>query len=197
MFVKTTIPHDWNLKMHSIDRHGRRRLLFRDHNIFLNVGREYVTQRISAGAPSTTVAYVGFGIGGARQTDADADVAPLSVDYPGSNTQLDTDLLVTEIERPVLLTAGVWLRAVNAPSFIGPTVSDPARVAYTANFDTDDFTLVGGYSKVPLSEVMLYLSSADPAQANGGAGTHGIAYKTFSPIPKTAINLELTWELRV
>jgi hypothetical protein len=193
-----TINANWNLALHAIDRRGRKKLLFRDHNIFLNTGREYLTHRISAFEPSAyTVAYIGWGIGGDRQVDADADLEPMLSAYPGSNTQPDTDVLVTQIERPVLVRALTYLQPMSLTSYIGPTAVDPARVTYQADFLTTDFTAVGGYAKVPLSEIMLYLSSADPALANGGAGTHGIAYKTFATIPKTSFAIQASWELRV
>lgn len=194
--MKDDIQADWNLAIHAL--YGdTRRLLHRSHNIFLNTGREYVTQRISAGAPTSYVAYIGWGIGGSRQTDADADIAPLSVDYPGSNTQVDTDVTVTTIERPVLVTAGVWLATCAAPAFTGPTASDPAKVVYVANFSTTDLNAVGGYAKVPLSEIGLYLSSASTGSANGGGAGHMVAYKTFAPIPKSGFTIQVSWELRV
>jgi len=100
------------------------------HNIFLNLGREWLPKLISysalpAGAPppplpvtpaeDRRVRYMGLGIGGTRQLAlAVANATPLGAappapagHYPGTNLQTDTDPTVIRLERPVRLTSPV------------------------------------------------------------------------------------------
>src|SRR3972149_4332718 len=69
------------------------------HNIFVDLGREWLTELISyrSFSPDVTyrddrVRYMGVGIGGTRQLAlAVANVDPLLTIYPGTNAQTDTD----------------------------------------------------------------------------------------------------------
>lgn len=167
------------------------------HNIWLDVGRGWMLNLFSyATLPGLTtyednrIRYIGLGIGGTRQLlTGVANAPPLLGDYPGTNLQTDTDPTVTELERPVQASSGIWLLEVGSPPDFGVN-----QVTYSRIIGQSDVTY-GSYNMVPLSEVMLFTNAADPTQSvNGG---YGIAYDTYDSIPKTgAIDIELAWTLR-
>ncbi len=179
----------------------------RTHNIVTNIGRQFLAEVIVSDAPAptivrhqnTVVRYIGFGIGGSRQNSSIASSAPFSVDYPGVNTQTDTDLTVTGLERPVRVTAApVWMREITAPA----TFPTSTSVRFTTVFIETDLNY-GAYASVPLSEIGLFTSAADPALPNGtsgaypGAGGLMIAYDTFNTIHKSGVfSIEVRWEFR-
>ena len=176
------------------------------HNIWLNLGREYLAQLIaySAFAPLTTyredrIRYMGLGIGGTRQLAIGlANTAPLSTAYPGSNLQTDADPAVTNLERPVRISgtntnppynvADVWLGQIQAP----PTFQSATQVKFKRLFTQTDVSYTT-YLTVPLSEIMLCTHAANPNVFNNT----GIAYDTFDTISKTdAFELEVAWTVR-
>lgn len=177
-------------------------------NIVTNIGRLYMARVITASAfptPSTftrtndnVIRYIGFGIGGNRQTSPLASTPPMSTDYPGTNTQTDTDLTVTGLERPVRVTAApLWMQQIAAPgTFFDPP--SPVATRFIALFSETEISY-GGYSSVPLSEIGLFLSSADSTLANGGVGGgHIAAYDVFDSIHKTGQwSVEVRWEWRM
>lgn len=177
------------------------------HNIWLNLGREYLAQLMTFASfsPNTTIRddriqYMGLGIGGTRQIiPAVANAAPLVTAYPGTNAQTDTNPSVLRLERPVRLSgtsidppysAGdLWLGQVQAPATfdVGNT-----HVTYRRLFSQVEISY-GPYLSVPLSEIMLYTSAADPNVYNNT----GVAYDTFDSISKTnAFDLEVAWTVR-
>jgi len=103
----------------------------RGHNIFLNLGREWLPQHISyfalpGGPPPQPplpvtlkddrgIRYMGLGIGGTRQLQlAVANATPLGAappapagHYPGPNIQTDTDPTVLRLERPVRILSPI------------------------------------------------------------------------------------------
>lgn len=177
------------------------------HNIVTNIGRQFLAEVIVSNSSSpviartqdTVVRYIGFGIGGARQLSSIANNPPFSGDYPGTNTQTDTDLTVTGIQRPVRVTAApTWMKEIAAPA----TFPSATSVRFTASFVEADINY-GAYASVPLSEIGLYTSAANPSLVNGaggaypGAGGLMIAYDNFNPIHKTgAFSIEVQWEFR-
>ncbi len=178
----------------------------RTHNIVTNIGRQFLAEVIvSETTPvitrtqDTVVRYIGFGIGGSRQNSSIANSAPFSVDYPGANTQTDTDLTVTGLQRPVKVTAApIWMREITAPS----TFPTATSVRFTSVFTETDINF-GSYTSVPLSEIGLFTSAANPALPNGasgvypGAGGLMIAYDTFNTIHKSGLfSIEVRWEFR-
>ncbi len=206
------IDLSWNIEIVAKRSNGQRVLWHqRTHNIVVNTGRQFFCEALTASAwagagftrtDDSVVRYMGFGIGGAMQTNPSAAAPPYSSDYDYAtvgthNTQLDTDVTVAKLERPVQVSAGVWLKEVTAPG----TFPNAYSVAYVGSFTPTDISY-GGYSVVPLSEIGLYKSSADPLLANGSAGAypggtgHLIAYDTFTPFPKSGIfGFEVTWTL--
>lgn len=195
-----------NLKIHKIER-GKRQALHEGHNIWVDLGREYLAQLIglSAIGPDTPfrddrIKYMGFGIGGTRQVAPGvANVEPMLSTYPGPNTQTDIDATVTALERPVRLSGttttppyaaeDVWLGTVQAPAVQGT----PTEVTFTRLFSQLELSY-GTFLTVPLSEVGLFTSAANPV---GVPGNTLVAYDTFDTISKTnAFELEVTWTVR-
>jgi len=176
------------------------------HNIFLNLGREWLAGLIgySSFSPLTTerddrVRYMGFGIGGTRQTaTALVSAPPFSTAYPGTNTQTDLDATLSRLERPVRVSGGslpypgdvndLWLAQVQAPpSHATPTAATFRRLLTLLDVSYTPFL------SVPLTEVMLFTSAANPVLYNNA----GVAYDTFDPLHKTSgLELEAVWELR-
>lgn len=194
-----------------------------EHNIWVDLGREYLARVIAANAtfddhfaepPREFIQYMGVGIGGDSQVHPAAYTAPLNVDYPPGTTLgadgnkfSDEDLTVTTLERPVKINpvSPLWLEQVNHP----PTFSNGSKtVRFDYKFDQPTINNVGPYTVVPLSEVGLFLSTADPDAGNVydplnppsliGVGRQTlVAYNTFCAIPKTvSFSLEVRWELR-
>lgn len=179
----------------------------RTHNIVTNIGRQFLAEVIVSDAPAptitrhqnTVVRYIGFGIGGNRQNSSIANNPPFSTDYPGANTQTDIDLTVTGLQRPVKVTnVPLWMREITAPS----TFPTATSVRFTSIFTETDINF-GSYLSVPLSEIGLYTSAANPALPNGasgvypGAGGLMIAYDTFNTVHKSGLfSVEVRWEFR-
>lgn len=177
------------------------------HNIWLDIGREYLSKLISFVDYTPTyfennrIRYMGLGIGGTRQIALPvANTPPLSVSYPGPNTQTDTDPTLTDLERPVRISGGsssppyvvsdVWLGQIAAP----PTFPTGTSVKFTRLFTAVEVSYAP-YVTVPLSEVMLYTSGANVnSYTNTG---FGVAYDTFDTISKTnAFELQIDWTVR-
>lgn len=176
------------------------------HNIWLNLGREFLAQVMSYSSfsPLTPerndrVRYMGFGIGGTQQAMiALANAAPLSPAYAGANAQTDTDPTITTLERPVRLSGSsdpypglggdVWVGQIQAP----PVHVTTTQVTYSRLF-TELEVSYNPFLVVPLSEIMLFTNNANPNVYNNT----GIAYDTFDPISKTAaVEFEGVWNVR-
>lgn len=176
------------------------------HNIFLNLGREWLAQLINytSFSPLTAerddrIRYMGVGIGGNRQLSLGvANADPLLTAYPGTNIQTDTDPTVTGLERPVRISGSsspypglgtdVWLSSVTAPA-VHPVAT---QTTFTHLFGQTDVSY-SPFLTVPLSEVALFTNAANPLVFNNTA----IAYDTFDTISKTvAFELEVDWTIR-
>lgn len=207
----------WNVQI-TLEERGKRKIHHRSHNIYVNVGRQFILETITASAfPSASsftrlqdsvVRYIGFGLGGSRQNSSLAALAPIGTTlYPGTNTQTDTDPATFRLERPIKVTGSdvtqidpgdLWMRQIS------PVGSLPAqnRVTYAAVFSQTDLQV--GALSMPLSEIGLFKSSADPALPNGavgaypGPGGHMIAYDTFDTLHKTGqFSIRVEWSLRL
>lgn len=182
------------------------------HNIWLNLGREYLASLIAYASftPSPTperddrIEYMGVGIGGTSQLAlSTANSPPLSTAYPGTNAQTDQDPTVTGLERPVRISGSstaypgsggdVWLGQVEAPA----THITATEVTFNHLFNTTDISY-SPFLTVPLSEIMLFTAAADPSVAPLPlSGNNGVAYDTFDTISKTnAFDLEVAWTVR-
>lgn len=176
------------------------------HNIWLDLGREYLAQLIAfqSFGPDTPVRndrikYMGLGIGGNRQLAlTTANSSPISPPYSGTNAQDDVTPSVTTIERPVRISGSTtnypgisgdeWVGQIAAP----PDLSGGTEVIFSRIFTQDEVSY-GPFLSVPLSEIMLFTSAADPENHQNT----GVAYDTFDTISKTsAINLEVKWTIR-
>ena len=177
------------------------------HNIWLNLGREYLASLLcyTSYGPDTPerddrIKYMGLGIGGTRQLQPSiANSSPMTPAYAGSNLQTDTNPAVTSLERPVRVSgasdsfpyanpANVWLGAVQVP------VSHPTATQslFKRVFSPTDVSYAP-FLTVPLSEVALFSGSASPSLYNNTA----VAYDTFDTLSKTnAFSLEIDWSIR-
>lgn len=179
------------------------------HNIWIDLGREYLASLIALVSygpdvpeRNDRIKYMGFGIGGTRQiAPGVANAAPMSVAYPGTNAQTDTDPSVTTLERPVRVSgsttgpsdpynpADVWLGTIQAP----PIHNTATQVTFRRLFTQTEVSYTT-FTTVPLSEVMLFTSAANPI---GQPFNTGVAYDTFDTISKTgALELEVEWTVR-
>lgn len=175
------------------------------HNIWLDLGREYLARLIAFKSFGPDVAeetqrikYIGLGIGGTRQlVQPVPDPVGSAYNLPGGNSQTDTDPTVTKLERPVRVSgtevpggsAGdVWLGQVQAPA----TFPTPTSVRLSRVFSMLEISY-GSFQSVPLSEVGLALSGADPTERENTL----VAYDTFDTLSKTtAFDLEVRWTIR-
>jgi hypothetical protein len=176
------------------------------HNIFLDLGREWLAQLVSYQSLGPDVAfrddrvrYMGFGIGGNRQLQlSTANAAPISPPYVGTNAQTDTDATITTLERPVRtsgsssaypgLAGDVWLGTIGSAD----PLSIPTQTTFRRLFTQSEISY-GPFASVPISEVGLFTSNADPTNYLNTM----IAYDTFDTISKTtAFELEVIWSIR-
>jgi hypothetical protein len=188
------------------------------HNIWVNLGREYLAKVISPLAAfsghvnNSITRYIGLGIGGDKQTvNIGVTYPTLQTHYPGQNTFNKDTLTTTTLERPIKVTgtagvgasAGVWMNDVVAP----PTFPSITEVEFQSLFSTSDMHLSGAYPAIPISEVGLMLNSqtasllsnqvydytASPAYIQATRQTL-IAYHPFAPLTKTnTVSLEIHW----
>jgi len=176
------------------------------HNIFLDIGREYLAQLISfqSFGPDTPVRndrvkYMGVGIGGTAQNAlSTANSPPISPPYTGTNVQTDIDPTVTALERPVRVSGSssaypgiagdAWIGTIQAP----PDLSDATSVTFRRVFTSTEVSYAP-FLVVPLSEVGLFTSAADPQNFHNAP----IAYDTYATLSKTtATAFEYVWTLR-
>lgn len=176
------------------------------HNIWVNLGREYLASLIaySSFTPVTPerddrIRYMGLGIGGVRQLLLDvANAEPLLSTYPSSNLQTDTDATVSALERPVRILGSTdpppyqptdtWIGQVQAPA----THLTTTEVTFRRLFGSTEVSY-SPFLSVPLSEVGLFTSAADPGVYNNTV----VAYDVFDPLSKTgAFELEIVWSVR-
>jgi hypothetical protein len=177
------------------------------HNIWVNLGREYLAKLIaySLMAPLTPetdhrIRYMGVGIGGDRQLAlGTANAAPLVTAYPGTNVQTDSDLAVTSLERPVRISGGasaypgvgtdVWVGQVGAPA-AHPLAT---QTKFVRTFTSGEVNY-GTFLTVPLSEIGLFTNEVTTP---GAYQPPLVAYDTFDTISKTAaFELEIDWTIR-
>jgi hypothetical protein len=176
------------------------------HNIWLNLGREYLASLISYQllGPLTPerddrVRYMGLGVGGSKQNSPSiANASPIVTAYPGSNGQTDIDPSVVRLERPVRVSGGstaypgvisdVWLGQVQAPPIHELSTQSTFHRLFTI-FEVSYLP----FQVVPLSEIGLFTSAGNPNIYNNTM----IAYDTFDTLSKTdAFELEIAWSIK-
>jgi len=199
------IPVKQNLTLKMRER-GKLMQIREGHNIWLDLGREYLAELIAFASYSPDVPfrndrirYMGLGIGGNTQiAPGRANAAPISPPYTGLNTQTDDDRTVAVLERPVRVTGS----ASNYPGLAGDAwlgqigSADPLTVKNECTFRrvfTELDCSYGQFISVPLSEIGLFTSAADPNNYQNTA----VAYDTFDTLSKTAaFELEVIWTIR-
>lgn len=208
MKLRATVEVQNNLKL-TVRERGKLVTVRDGHNIWVDLGREYLAALISLTAygpdvpeRNDRIKYMGFGIGGTRQVAPSvANVPPMSTAYPGTNTQTDLDPTVTTLERPVRVSGSttvpsspyspsdVWLGTVQAPAIH----STPTQVTFRRLFLQTEISY-STYTSVPLSEVGLFTAAAAPT---GQPFNTLVAYDTFDTISKTgAFEIEVEWTVR-
>lgn len=224
MCPKETIPIIANVRVRTL--HKKRVVdQYKGHNIFLNVGRDWLIQQISLGtyppvvgavipdprvAPSLDrrVAFMGLGVGGREQTNpADQAWVIANVDPLATFTQDDTDVTKTGLEVPVLWSAGVKyakpIQSVTYSTPVGPAPGYRVWVKYTALWTVGEINSEYGGDDVPITEAAMYPYLDD------GAGnfkefvladmkTTASSYENFRPVVKaTDYELEVQWTYKV
>lgn len=173
------------------------------HNIWLNLGREwlasligYATINPDSPEEDARIKYMGLGIGGTKQlAPATANNPPISPPYTGSNIQTDTDPTVTVLERPVRVTGStgvpaagdVWIAPVQYP----PTHNSATSTTFVRLF-TGAMVSYTPFLSVPLSEIGLFTADKDTESSTNPI----VAYDTFDTISKTsAVEIEVVWTI--
>jgi hypothetical protein len=206
MRITDRIPVKSNLRITMRER-GKIMARREGHNIWLELGNEYIAQLIAfqSFGPDTPVRndrvkYMGLGIGGTKQIALPtANSAPISPPYTGTNLQDDVTPIVTHIERPVRISGSTsaypglagdqWVGQIQAP----PDLSTSGDVVFRRVF-TEEEVSYGPFLIVPVSEVMLFTSSADPENYQNT----GIAYDTIATLAKTSASaIEIEWTIRI
>lgn len=190
-----------NVRLRLLDQPGGSIVEEREsHNIFLNYGREWISELAAYDASLTPfrgdrVRFVGVGIGGTDQTMAYTAVQSMGYSgfaddwqfggYPGSEdlskggeggtgtagpTQTDSDPTVTGLEYPVQMTDQDYYEEVKMPA----SFPEAGIVRYTAVLGYADVSY-GSYTAVPLSEVGLFTGSV----------TEGVVNQEYPPLDAT------------
>lgn len=176
------------------------------HNIWVNLGREYLASLIAYSSFSPVarendngLRYMGLGIGGTQQLAlSTANSSPVGDAYAGTNAQTDTVPTVTRLERPVRVSgsgdpypgqfADVWLGQVQAPAE-HPTATQTVLRRLFIELEVS----YSPFLSVPLSEAGLFSGGANPNVFNNTL----VAYDTFDTVSKTAaFDAEIEWTIR-
>ena len=183
--------------------HGRIIKGRRGHNIFLNYGREWLSELTSldvGGVPfrSDRIRYVAFGIGGTSQRFSVATIQALYGGWVGytAPTQKDTDPTVTGLEYPVEILLNDYYDDIKQPA----TFPQAGIVRYTAIVGYNEISYPGGPTSVPLSEIGLFTEGVTDQTVKPVAAPperYMVAYNTFDTLSKTSSYvLQVDWELR-
>lgn len=223
MLFKEKIRFKSNVFIIARERGKKVPALCRDsHNVWVNLGREYLADVISPLGGFTGhvndyfVRYIALGIGGDSQRVIIASLYPtLDAHYPGQNIFSDLVTTVPYLERPVKVTGtagtgaapGVWMNDVAAP----PSKPIATTVEFSSLFSVTDLHLGGAYPAVPLSEVGLMLSGESASRLSNEVYDYGsapdyintatrqklVAYNTFDTLIKTpSVSLEIRWQIQ-
>ena len=180
------------------------------HNILVNLGRNWLISAIGeqdtgtypVTHPVRYIRYMGFGIGGSKQTvDVASEYPTLNSAYPGSAIQDDTDPSVEHLERPIAIrTSGgsdVWLEEVNYTYDLSDKYAQ-----FSVHFSENDINVVssGSYPAVPISEMGLFLSDQSPSDnpyTNNGALRQALVfYIGFGAITKrNTMTMDVSWKI--
>jgi len=189
------------------------------HNVMTNRGKEWLMQRLGSSNYGVTpptphrtdvIKYVGFGVGGALQTDVQflrtqleiPTVVALQDPVAFETIALQNKRYLKTVKNQVLGNPDdfpAFNRTVFTLDVLETEISYPGAVSFASN------VAVG--TLVPVSEAGLYLSTAgatyDPSVAPGPANVNPtsdnglVCYNIFEPIPVTPNTLlRILWEIR-
>lgn len=188
------------------------------HNVFTNTGRTWLSRLVGASdyghhPPSPhneeKIAYIGFGCGGALQTNDD---------FATGQTELVT---VTSLQDPVPISIDgdqrLYLKQVDNQANSSVYFPGDFRTRFIVDIAESELSFVGNTTRVsnmavgtsvPITEAGLYLSSANarftheadpvnPLEADPAKPNSLVAYNIFDPIHVTPnVILRIEWELR-
>lgn len=188
------------------------------HNVFTNTGRTWLSRLVGSSdytqsppSPHSTdkIMYIGFGCGGALQSNTD---------YATGQTELVT---VTSLQDPVPIAIDgdqrLYLKQVDNQANSSVYFPGDFRTRFVVDIAeselsfTDNITRVSNMrvgTSVPITEAGLYLSSANPRfthnsnpasplEADPAGPNKLVAYNIFDPIHVTPnVILRVEWELR-
>lgn len=166
----------------------------RSHNIWASAGQYWLTQLVSEGVANipmedNRLRYIGFGVGGYKQSAGSAFVPPLSVNYPGTNLQTNIQYAIPTIERPCRISPGVYLKQFDLVD--QPTIYS---VRFTTSFANSDISYDSGdYKQIPISEAGLFANGSDL-----GSGSNPVlGYDVFGTFFKSNTHdMTVTWTIR-
>jgi len=188
------------------------------HNVFTNTGRTWLSRLVGSSdysqeppAPHThqKIAYIGFGCGGALQSNND---------FATGQTELVT---VTSLQDPVPVSIDgdqrLYLKQVDDQANSSIYFPGDFRTRFIVDIAESELSFTGNTTRVsnkavgtsvPISEAGLYLSSANPRftheadpanplEADPAGPNMLVAYNIFDPIHVTPnVILRVEWELR-
>lgn len=183
--------------------HGRIVEERKTHNIFLNYGREWLSELVALDASGATfrtdrIRYMAFGIGGTRQLLSVSTIQSLYGGWSGytTPTQTDTDPTVTGLEYPVEVTGSDYYDDVKQPA----TFPEAGIVRFTSIAGYYEISYIAGPTSVPLSEIGLFTEGVTDQSVSPEAAPperYMVAYNTFDTLSKTQdYVLQVDWELR-
>jgi len=206
----------YNVRLRTRDPKGRIVEEYKGHNIYLNVGREWLLQHMTyqtypavvGNPPPPTnherrIAFMGLGVGGREQSD---QPGALAIEPTATFTFDDTDVTITGLETPVLWAPAKYAKEIilaepSAP--VGPPPGFSVWMRYTAIWEAGDINNAYGGLPVPISEAAIY-----PLLLDGGGlvqemlqadmTTRAAAYECFRAVTKpTDFQLEAQWTFRM
>lgn len=210
------IPLRGNVRVRTLHK-GRVVDQYRGHNIFLNVGRDWLIQQISFGAyppvvgappPAAAldrrIAFMAVGCGGVGQTNpADQAWVVANVNPGATFLQDDTDVTKTGLEVPAFWAAGKYAKPIISVDYSLPVSGYSVWVRYTALWTVGEINSEYGGAPVPITEAAMYPHLLDglgnvkefiEADVQSAASS----YETFRPVWKeTDFELEIQWTYRV
>lgn len=188
------------------------------HNVFTNTGRQWLAKIIGSDnysqdppSPHNTdkIKYIGFGCGGALQSNTD---------FATGQTELVT---VTSIQDPIPVSVDfdqrLYLKQVDNQTNDSVYFPGDFRTRFICDIAEDELSFAGNITRVsnvqvgtsvPITEAGLFLSSANPRftheanpplpdEADPASANYLVAYNIFDPIHITPnVILRVEWEIR-
>ena len=175
----------------------------RSHNLFVNYGREWISELISlntgpAAFRSDHIHYFAFGIGGTKQLLSPAIIQGMYAGWSGFTTpvQTNTDPTVTGLEFPVEIDTSVYYDPIALPA----TFPEAGTSRYSAILGYLEVSYSGGPGSIPLTEIGMFTEGVADLSVSPVAAPPErfmVAYNTFDVLSKTSdFVLQVDWELR-